>query len=87
VLYAIDRAVLCSGDNGKTEVNYSGILGGLAAAGISNVYYPAANRNGAGLTFENAGYGTLGAAAGNLFQEFLVRKLTPRVPDYGPQKP
>jgi hypothetical protein len=82
VLYAIDRAVLCSGDNGKTEVDYSGVLGGLAAAGISNLYYPAANRDGAALTFENAAYGTLGAAAGNLFQEFLVRKLTPRVPDY-----
>lgn len=82
-LYAIGRSVLCNGDNGRTQVNYSGIIGGLASAGISNIYYPAANRNGAGLTFENALIGTGEGALQNLFQEFVVRKLTPHVPKYG----
>jgi hypothetical protein len=82
VLYAIATSVICKGDNGHWQPDYSGIIGGLAAAGISNAYYPAANRDGAGLTFENTAIGIGGAAIGNLFQEFLVRKLTPHT--HGP---
>jgi hypothetical protein len=87
VLYAIAKSVICKGDNGHWQPDYSGILGGLAAAGISNLYYPPANRDGAGLTFENAGIGIGGAAIGNLFQEFLVRKLTPHTHDTLPNNP
>lgn len=79
-LYAIANAVICKGDNGHWQANYSAILGSAAAGGLSNLYYPAANRNGAALTIENTLIGTAGSAAGNLFQEFLVRKLTPHVP-------
>lgn len=86
-LYAIEAAVRCKGDNGRWQVNYSGIIGGLAAGGISNLYYPPSNRNGAGLTFENALINTGASAIANLFQEFLVRKLTPHVPNYGAAKP
>jgi uncharacterized membrane protein YeaQ/YmgE (transglycosylase-associated protein family) len=64
-------------------MDYSGILGSLAAGGISNLYYPARNRNGVGLTFQNTAIGIGGSALGNLFQEFLVRKLTPHT--RGPQ--
>lgn len=87
--YAISFTVRCKGDNGKWQPNYSGILGGMASGGISNFYYPPQDRNGVALTFENAGFGILGGAVGNLFQEFLVRKLTPHVPDYksGPALP
>jgi hypothetical protein len=75
--YAIANAVVCKGDNGKWQLDYSGILGGLAAGGISNLYYPAKDRNGLGLTFQNTAISIGGSAIGNLFQEFLVRKLTP----------
>jgi len=85
--YAIANAVMCKGDNGHWQVNYSGILGGLAASGISNVYYPAANRAGAGLTFEGAAIGTGLAAVANLFEEFVVRKITPRIPPIIPPNP
>jgi hypothetical protein len=54
----------------------------LAAGGISNLYYPAASRNVVALTFEETGLGTLGSAAGNLFQEFVAKRFTPKVPDY-----
>ena len=54
ILYAIANSVICKGDNGRWQANYSSILGSLAAGGISNLYYPAQDRNGAGLTFENA---------------------------------
>jgi hypothetical protein len=81
-LYAITMAVLCKGDNGRRQVNYSGIVGGLASGAISNLYYPAGDRDGAGLTFENALIGTGLTAVGNLFQEFVIRRLTPKVPNY-----
>ena len=78
--YAIANAVVCKGDNGHWQLNYSAILGGLAASAISNFYYPAPNRAGASLTFEGAAIGTGFSAASNIIQEFLVRKLTPRLP-------
>ncbi len=82
VLYAIAMSVVCKGDHGRWQMNYSAIGGGFAAAGISNLYYPAADRSGVALTFENLGYGMAGSAVGNLFQEFVIRKLTPRLPHY-----
>ncbi len=47
-LYAIANSVVCKGDNGHWQPNYSFIIGDLAAGGISNLYYPAQNRNGRG---------------------------------------
>jgi len=87
ILYAIGNSVICKGDNGRWQANYSNILGSLAAGGISNLYYPAQDRNGVGLTFENAAIGIGASAISNLFQEFVVRKLTPKVPKHDPAKP
>ena len=87
ILYAIANSVICKGDNRRWQANYSGILGSLAAGGISNLYYPANDRDGAELTFENAAIGIGGTAISNLFQEFLIRKLTPKVPKNAPPKP
>jgi len=85
--YAVANAFICKGDNGHWQVNYSNILGSLAAGGISNLYYPAQDRNGAGLTFENGAIGVGVTAVDNLFQEFVVRKLTPRIPHHDPANP
>jgi hypothetical protein len=73
--YAIANTVICKGDNGHWQPNYSRVLGHLAAGGISNLYYPASNRRGVTLTFENTGIGIGGSAAANLLQEFVVRKF------------
>jgi hypothetical protein len=86
-LYAIANAVICKGDNGKWQPNYSAVAGGLAAGGISNLYYPASDRDGLTLTFENAAIGTAEGAVQNLIQEFVIRKLTPKLPNYGSGKP
>jgi hypothetical protein len=86
-LYAIAMSVICKGDNGRWQLDYSGIIGGLAAGGISNLYYPDQNRNGVTLTFENALIGIGGGAAGNILQEFVVRRFTPHVPPPDPGKP
>jgi hypothetical protein len=84
ILYALANSVICKGDDGHWEVNYSSILGSFAAGGISNLYYPARNRNDAGLTVENALIGMGESAAINLFQEFFIRKLTPNAPNHEP---
>lgn len=77
IWYALENAVICRGDNRKFQFCYSGLLGSLAAAGISNFYYPAVNRHGASLTFENLGIGIAASGASNIFQEFFVRRWTP----------
>ncbi len=77
IWYALETTVICKGDNGRWQPAYSPILGGLAAAGISNLYYPSSDRTGLQLTFENAGIGLALGGAENLLQEFLIRKLTP----------
>ena len=76
--YAISRAVIKKGDNRRWQPNYSGILGNLAAGGLSNLYYPAEDRKGVRLTFETAAIGIGGAALGHLAQEFLFDKVTSR---------
>jgi len=81
-LYAIANSVICKGDNKRWQANYSNILGNLAAGGISNLYYPASNRNGAALTFENAAVGIAAAAGANVLEEFVIRKLTPNIPTH-----
>jgi len=87
ILYAIANSVICKGDNGHWQANYSGILGSLASGGISNIYYPARDREGINLTIEETLIGIAGSAAQNLFQEFLVRRLTPKLPSYTTSRP
>ncbi len=87
ILYAIANSVICKGDNGRWQANYSNILGSLAAGGISNLYYPAQDREGAALTFENAAFEIGASAAANLLQEFVIRKLTPNARNHDPAKP
>ncbi|HET8925489.1 MAG TPA: carboxypeptidase-like regulatory domain-containing protein [Candidatus Acidoferrum sp.] len=84
--YAIAASVICKGDNGHWQANYSSILGGLASGGISNLYYPATDRDPA-LTFENTLIGIGSTAANNLLQEFVMRKFTHNAPNYAPAKP
>ncbi len=85
-LYAVASAVICKGDNGHWQANYSNIIGSFAAGGISNLYYPAQDRQGAGLTFETGAIGLGTTSAMNLVQEFFMRKLTPKLPGKGSNK-
>jgi len=85
-LYAIANSVICKGDNKRWQPNYSGIIGNLAAGGISNLYYPSENRDAAAITFENTLIGIGTTAAANLVQEFLIRKFTPNLPKHDPAK-
>jgi Carboxypeptidase regulatory-like domain len=87
ILYALANSVICKGDNGNWQPNYSSILGNLAAGAISNLYYPAKDRDGVGLTFEGGAIGIGATAGANLIQEFFIRKLTRNVPNNDPPKP
>ena len=79
-LYAVSTAFICKGDNGHWQPNYSFILGNFASAGISNLYYPSTDRNGAGLTISNALIDTASGAASSLLQEFLIKKISRGIP-------
>ncbi len=76
ILYAIANSVICKGDNGHWQPNYSTMLGYLAAGGISNLYFPPSDRGGIGLTLENTLFGLGGDAGSNILQEFVVPKFS-----------
>ena len=78
-LYAIATAFVRKGDNGRWQPDYSDVLGSLAAGEISTLYYPASSRTGLRL-FHDVLSDLGGRAAGNLFEEFLLRKVTTHVP-------
>jgi len=86
LLYALANAFICKGDNKKWQPNYSNILGNLAAGGIANAYYPPGAR-GAGTTFATAGIRIGETAVSGIFQEFIVRKLTPNLPGRNVSQP
>jgi carboxypeptidase family protein len=86
ILYAIANSVICKGDNGHWQFNYSAVIGGLASGGISNLYYPPKDR-GAGIVFEDEALGIGGTAVANLIQEFIIPKLTPNLPNHRTAQP
>lgn len=81
--YAAAATVVCKGDNGHWQLNYSSILGGFAGAGISELYYPAADRKSATEILENFGIAKATGAFENVLQEFVVRRFTRRLPGFG----
>jgi len=89
-LHAIASTVICRGDNGHMQPNYSNIGGNLAAGGISTLYYsgsPGNHRSGASLAISTALIRLGETTVANIFQEFLVPKLTPNLPTRAPSHP
>src|SRR5206468_10093191 len=80
VLYALANSVICKGDNGHWQPNYSSIAGNLSAGGISNLYYPANDRNGIGTVVGTALIRLGETAVANIFQEFISPKVTRNIP-------
>ena len=77
LLYAVSTTVRAKNDSGKWVPNYSNVLGNLTAGGISNLYYPVADRS-AGLTLERAFTVTAEGTFGAVLSEFwpdISRKL------------
>ena len=86
ILYALLATVICRGDNGRLEPNFSRALGSFSAAGLSNVYRAPADRS-LGRTLRN-GIVIMGTGSiTNVLREFLSRRLTPGVPSFARGKP
>jgi hypothetical protein len=74
LLHAVGNSVICKGDNGRTQVNYSNIAGGFGGAALSSTFYP--TNNPAMFTLTN-GFIRLGESSlAGVIQEFILRKLT-----------
>jgi hypothetical protein len=86
IFYALAAAVICRGDNGRLQLNYSQVLGNFAASGISNLYRAPGDRT-ASLTFRNGLIMTGSGAVENLLREFFSRKVTSNVPAFANGKP
>ncbi len=67
--YALTRVLVTKTDADTWRFNNSEIFGNLIAAGISNAYYPPANRT-VGVTFEKFGIGVISDAGFNVLKEF-----------------
>lgn len=78
-MYALSRSLICRGDNGRPQFDYSRILGDIAAGGIANTYYPAGSR-GVSLVFTSAAVDIGANAVTNLIREFILPGLTSHVP-------
>jgi hypothetical protein len=79
--YAITRVLVTRGNNGKSQPNYSLILGRLTAGALANLYHDSSDRGGA-FTFENAFINLGGSAFENLVREFVFKRFTPKVPSF-----
>ncbi|MGA8532421.1 MAG: carboxypeptidase-like regulatory domain-containing protein, partial [Acidobacteriaceae bacterium] len=81
-LYSIASVFICKGDNGRWQPNYSYVLGGFAAASVSNLYYPAADRGG-GLVVTNGLLNLASGVGSSLMEEFVFQKMTSRGRHHG----
>jgi hypothetical protein len=79
-LYAISTTVMCKGDNGHFQPNYSNVLGNLGAAFIASTYYPRSDHQSVQVTVSDTLLGVAEGAFGTLFQEFLLRHVTHGAP-------
>ena len=80
IFYALANSVICKGDNRHWQPNFSSIAGNLAAGGLSNLYYPANDRNGIGTVVSTALIRLGETAVANIFQEFISPKVTRNIP-------
>ena len=72
--YAISNSVMCKGDNGRWQVNYSNIAGAFGGAALSTTFYPKTN---AGMHTLSNGFVRLGESSlAGVLQEFVLKKLT-----------
>ena len=76
LLHALSNPLICRGDNGTLQPNYSSLGGYLASGAIANVYYPKSNR-GVGLVLNTFAVDFSANIANGVLQEFVLRKLTP----------
>ncbi len=73
LLYALSNPILTYGDNGRRQINFSGIGGDLASGALADAYYPSSERGGY-LVVKSALIGAGGRIANGLLQEFVLKR-------------
>jgi Carboxypeptidase regulatory-like domain len=86
IVHALAGTFVARSDSGKWVPNYSNVLGGAAAGGIANLYYPS-NDRGAGVVLSVLLTRLGEITAANFFEEFLGPKFTSHVPAHAPGQP
>lgn len=76
-LHAMSAPIICKGDNGDWQPNYSQLGGSLIGYSIATAYYPSSSRT-AGHVFQNFGIDMGLHVVGSLAQEFILGKFTSR---------
>jgi len=76
ILYALSSSVICKGDNGRWQPNYSNVLGSFGAAGIANLYYPASDRLGASSVVSTAVIRLGETSLAAILQEFVFPRFS-----------
>ncbi|MBV8515517.1 MAG: carboxypeptidase regulatory-like domain-containing protein [Acidobacteria bacterium] len=76
LLYALASSVICKGDNGHWQPNYSNLIGSFAGAGIQYSYTPANDRQGSNGLVGSALIRIGETSLAGVLQEFLFSKLT-----------
>jgi hypothetical protein len=69
LIYSLSRVIVGRGDSGKTEFNWSQVLGSASATALSSTYYPSGERRG-GAIGANIGWSLLGDEGTDVFNEF-----------------
>jgi len=87
ILYAISNSVICKGDHGRWQPNYSNVLGSFAAAGIANLYYPAPDRRGAASMVSTALIRLGETSLAAILQEFVFPRFSPNRSARGQNRP
>lgn len=85
--YALASPVICKGDNGRWQPNYSNVAGTFVSSSISYAYYPKTDRNGATLVFQNSLIRLGEVAFEGVLQEFVIRRLTPHLRNRSSDRP
>lgn len=75
---ALSSSIICKGDNGNWQPNYSNVIGSFAGAGIEYTYTPAHDRRPAGSFVVSNALLRLGETSlAGVFQEFVFPKFRP----------
>jgi len=74
LLYAISNSVMCKGDNGRWQANYSNIAGVVSGAALVSTYYPSQNQ---GLEILQNSLIRMGESSlAGVVEEFVLHKFT-----------
>jgi hypothetical protein len=75
IFRAVSSSIICKGDNGRWQPNYSNVIGSFAGAGLEAAYLPANDRRGGGFVVSSALIRIGETSLAGILQEFVFPKL------------